>query len=297
MKCEKELTKTKIISAEINEFGVVHCSVFVPENIESTIQVVYDYKKNASAVASINKTAIVPTTMNGDEWRMAAVDCLPGENNIFIGLMGISSETKNIKASVYLKNKTKLNSTSILICHEAVEPVKPGDKPLPISQNYFCDSKKILQKNNVTLSSESALIRGKRVLVESQLGMISSAWVKVDVFDVNGGKYADKKVFLNGVEIGKLPVSPPPLSMWFKTKIQVPWESIDKIKFNNDISILDKTGDAYKIKNLCLEVELIDGKTEKTLVNPAIYSTSLSWELGEGELLNRDGKKITTLSF
>ncbi len=297
VKNEKKSPETKLLSVKINEFGVVNCSVFVPENIETTIQVVYDYGKNASAVASINRKAIVPTTMNGDGWRMAAVDCLPGKNKVFIGLMGINSKTKNIKASVYLKNKVKLSSTTILICHDTIPPIKFDDKPLPIMQNYFCESKKILQKNNVTLSTESALIRGKRVLIESQFSMISSAWVNVDIFDVNGGKYDNKKVFLNGVEIGKLPTSPPPISMWFKTKIQIPPELFNKIKFNNDISILDKTGDAYKIKNLCLEVELIDGKTEKTLVNPAVYSTSLSWELGEGELLNKDGKKITTLSF
>jgi len=293
---EKITQKAKLISAEINKFGVVKCSVFVPENFESCIQVVYASGKKAAAVASINRYPILPPTMKGDGWRMATVNCLPGENNIFIGLMGISSEEKNVEVALYLKNKVKLDSTTILICHETVKS-KPKDNPVPISQTTFYNSREILKRNNITLAPESALIRGKRALIESQFGMISSAWINVEIFDVNGGKYDNKKVLLNGVEIGKLPSNPPPLSMWFKTKIKVPIQLLKKINFNNDIAVFDKTGDAYKIKNLCLEVQLINGKKAKTLVNPAVYSTSLSWELGEGEILNRDGKKITSLAF
>ncbi|GEM_PF-1072294 len=297
IKFVKKPAKSDILSVNINEFGVSHCSVFVPEKVESSLQVVYNYNGGASAVASINDNAIVPKSIGGDGWRLVEVNCIKGTNDIFIGLMGIDSEAKNVKVSVYLKNKVKLNSTKILICHESITPVDIGSKPFPISQNYFCDSQKVIQKDDVTLNVESALIRGKRALIESQLGTISSAWLKVDIFDVNGGKYADKRVLLNGAEIGKLPSSPPPLSMWFSTKIEIPWKLLEKISFNNDISILDKTGDAYKIRNLCLEVELFDGATAKTLVDPSVYSTSLGWELGEGEVLKRNGEKTTTLSF
>ena len=46
-----------------------------------------------------------------------------------------------------------------------------------------------------------------------------------------------------------------------------------------------------------IEVVLNDGKEVSTAVNPIIYSTSLEWELGEGEKLSRDGSSLAILSF
>ena len=71
----------------------------------------------------------------------------------------------------------------------------------------------------------------------------------------------------------------------------------ENISLDNKISVVDKTGDAYKIRDLQLEVELADGKKVTTSLNPIVYSTSLNWELGEGEELPRDGSQIAILSF
>jgi len=250
--------EANVLSAKISESGVIHCLIVNSEKVESVVRVVYDYGGKASAIASVNKKIIIPESIKGESWRMATVPCLPGTNDIFVGVVGVDTDISNVNIRVFIKNNGKLNSTRILICHGKVQTCDNTEKPVPILQNSYQNAKQIVSKK-VTLSSDSGLIRGKRALIESQFGMIKSAWLKVDIFDVNGGKYSNKTLYLNNEKIGKLPENPPPLSSWKSCEIKIPWEIIKFIKFNNVITLKDNTGDAYKIRNLCLEVELIDG--------------------------------------
>ena len=180
--------------------------------------------------------------------------------------------------------------------HDALTPENIYNKPFPILQNLSEYSRLITDKK-VTLSSASSLLRGYRALKPEQIDKITNAVLKLKRFDVNGGKYAEKNIYVNGKYIGTIPPNPPPLSKWKECEIVIPKEVLKGLKLDNKISLKDNTGDAYKIKDFEIEVVLNNGKQVATAVNPIIYSTSLEWELGEGEKLSRDGSSITILSF
>ena len=288
--------QAEILSAKITDAGVLICSAFIPRNINAEILFLADGAQKAAPLTTINGTGAKSSTLVGDGWRLVKLKLLAGTNDVRIGFQGIGKKIPDKKVAAYLKTDQPLRAAQIKIVHESLSAVSIYDKPYPVIQNIeqetFLAADKI-----VTLSPASSLLRGKRALNASQLSGITNAVLKLKRFDVNGGKYDDKKIYINGELIGKIPPNNPPLSQWEECEIIIPSNILNKIKLDNVISVQDKTGDAYKIRDLQIDIFLDKGKKISTSLNPLIYSTSLEWELGEGEILTRDGAQLTILSF
>jgi len=292
----KKKPAVKILSSNLTDAGVFICTAVVPDKIKAGIIMLINGAEKAAPLTSINGSGTANSTLVGDGWRLIEINCQSGTNEIRMGVQGIEKSIEGVSVKVFLKTDLELRTYHIKIEHDTLSPVSIYDKPFPILQNMFANSKEIVGRK-VTLSSASSLLRGYRALKQEQLSKITNAVLKLKRFDVNGGKYADKKIFVNGKYIGIIPPNPPPLSEWKECEIAIPVEVLKGLKLDNKISLKDSTGDAYKIRDLQIEVILNDGKKISSAVNPLIYSTSLEWELGEGEELPRDGSSVTVLSF
>ncbi|MCK5851520.1 hypothetical protein KAH27_00700, partial [bacterium] len=286
----------EILSSKLTDAGVFICTAVVPRKIKATIIMIVNGAEKAAPLTIINGNGTASSTLVGEGWRMIKLNCVAGTNEIRIGIQGIAKEIRDVPVQVFINTSSELRTHRIKIEHDSLLPENIYDKPFPVLQNVSEHSSKIIDEK-VTLSIASSLLRGYRALKPEQLGKITNAFLKLKRFDVNGGKYAEKNIFVNGIYIGIIPTNPPPLSKWKECEIKIPLEVLNELKLDNKISLKDKTGDAYKIRDLRIEVILNDGKQISTAVNPLIYSTSLEWELGEGEKLSRDGSSITILSF
>jgi len=286
----------KILSSKLTDAGVFLCTAVVPEKIKAEIIMIIRGAEKAAPLTTINGSGTDNSTLVGEGWRLIKLNCVSGTNEIRMGVQGIERAVSGVPVQVYLSADSKLKTHRIKIIHDALSPENIYNKPFPILQNLSEYSSKIIEKK-VTLSSASSLLRGYRALKPEQIDKITNAVLKLKRFDVNGGKYAEKNIYVNGKYIGIIPPNPPPLSKWKECEIVIPKEVLKGLKLDNKISLKDNTGDAYKIKDFEIEVVLDDGKQVATAVNPIIYSTSLEWELGEGEKLSRDGTSITILSF
>ena len=288
--------EVEILSSKLTDAGVFICTAVVPEKIKAKIIMIVNGGEKAAPLTSINGSGTASSTLVGEGWRLIELNCVTGTNEIRIGIQGIENAISGVPVQVFLNTGSELRIHRIKIKHDTLSPGNIYDKPFPVLQNLSEHSRKIIDKK-VTLSSASSLLRGYRALKPEQLGKITNAFLKLKRFDVNGGEYAEKDIFVNGKFIGIIPPNPPPLSEWKECEIEIPSDVLKGLKLDNKISLKDKTGDAYKIRDLHIEVVLNDGKQVSTAVNPLVYSTSLEWELGEGEELSRDGSSITILSF
>jgi hypothetical protein len=292
----KKKPDVKILSSKLTDAGVFICTALVPDKINAEIIMLINGAEKVAPLTTINGSGTANSTLVGEGWRLIEVNCVTGTNEIRVGVQGIERAISDVPVQVFLKTDLELRTYHIKIEHDDLSPVNIYDKPFPVLQNIFANSRKIVDRK-VTLSSASSLLRGYRSLKQEQLGKITNAVLKLKRFDVNGGKYAEKKLFVNGKYIGIIPPNSPPLSEWEECEIAIPVEVLKGLKLDNKISLKDKTGDAYKVRDFQIEVILNDGKKVSSAVNPLIYSTSLEWELGEGEELSRDGSSVTILSF
>ncbi|RLD09376.1 MAG: hypothetical protein DRI44_08585, partial [Chlamydiae bacterium] len=291
-----EKSAAKILSSQLTDVGVLICTAVIPKGKDAKVIMIIGGAEKAAPLTSINGSETANSTFVGDGWRQIEINCVTGTNEIRVGLQGIEKPINDVPVQVFFDTVSKLKTHLIKIKHENLLPVSIYDKPFPVMQNLTEHSRKIVDKK-VTLSSASSLLRGYRALKQKQLREITNAFLRFKRFDVNGGKYADKKIFINRKYIGKIPPNPAPLSEWKECEIMIQEDVLKGLKLANKVSLKDKTGDAYKIRDLQIEVVLSNGKQVTTAVNTLVYSTSLEWELGEGEELSRDGTTVTILSF
>jgi len=154
--------------------------------------------------------------------------------------------------------------------------------PCPVSQG--------VRKETVSVMEKAQLKTAPRTVWRD----VESAALKLDIFDVNGGAYTNKTVFLNDVPIGLLPPNAPPISSWQTVEIPVPSEALSKIGNANTLAISDQTGDAYKIRNVSLSVNRRSGKAPE-MVDQRAFCSSPTWALKEGEIMPLDGSAFLFL--
>jgi hypothetical protein len=221
----------------------------------------------------------------------------PGTNNMATQLRGSAQSLTNVIVAAYLQARAPLAKRRIRIRHGRVTPRSIYADPLPILQAQLPSGAEILAPRPVDLRTRADLPESERLVSREQLQHVRSAVLKLDVFDANGGMFADKWMLLNGVRIGRLPANPEPLSSWHVCRINLPREALEKLTLDNVFGLKDETGDAYKIRVRQLTVTLDDGRAVSTPEDASVFSSSMEWPLAEGERLHRDGRTVTVLSF
>lgn len=129
---------------------------------------------------------------------------------------------------------------------------------------------------------------------EISLSDIDEAELLMDVFEVNGGAFSNKTVFLNGCFIGLLPSNEEPYRSWQTKSIKLPIDAIQSINTTNTIGISDKTDDAYNIKNFKLKIRLKSSIVFCSVDNTNVFcSVHEWWPLKQGKAIKLDGSAFT----
>jgi hypothetical protein len=192
---------------------------------------------------------------------------------------------------------TALPEYRLTITHAPVSTGSVYQKPKPLLQAITRETVVLAPRTTVVLDNGSANISRSRQLTQKQLASATKAVLRLDVFDVNGGRYDRKYLYINGIQAGKLPVSPEPITEWHECDITLNGEVRAGLKLDTAIGLMDKTGDSYKIRNMRLEVTLPDGSVVTSRSRPGVFSSDVQWKHAEGAALALDGTPVTTLSF
>lgn len=113
-------------------------------------------------------------------------------------------------------------------------------------------------------------------------GTIRSAELLLDTFGVDGGPYANKPVYLNGFELGDLPQGTG--DQWTTgTTIPLTPDAIRSLRPHNEITIDNRVGDAFKIRNIRLRLHMQSGETVVSTVDARVFTGGTGWLYGEGK--------------
>jgi len=107
------------------------------------------------------------------------------------------------------------------------------------------------------------------------------------VFGSNGGKYADKWVYLNGVRIAQVPVTN--RDAWVLTAFELSADQVALLKPVNEVVITNEGGDAWKFRNVALALRRPDGTWVRSAVASQVFSTP-GWAHSEGTPFGSNGK-------
>ncbi len=115
-----------------------------------------------------------------------------------------------------------------------------------------------------------------------ELKTIVAAKLGIEVFGANAEpQHADKRVTLNGEEIGRIP--PNGHDVWDRKVVDLKPAHLARVKMSNQVTILGKgvRGDAWKCRGITLAVQLADGTWVKTNAHATTDGTK-SWAHFEG---------------
>lgn len=131
---------------------------------------------------------------------------------------------------------------------------------------------------------------------EIEISSIDEAELLIDIFEVDGGIHSNKIVNLNGCSIGLLPYSAPPYSSWQTVSIKLSSKIISGLSLTNSVGILDKTEDAYNIRNVSLKMKLKGSEEILSCGDTNSFSSVGSWwPFKQGKLFKRDGSPFVYL--
>jgi hypothetical protein len=289
-------TPVTILSTHFSSNGILSCTLSVASNTHCTIQIV-NYNSTVPHTCTINGEPATMTTLAGEGWRVSQAVCSPGMNKIKTGFQTAGRAQQAVDAEILLKADTMLQEYRVTIKHSPLPEYSRYDTPLPLLQAALRRTTSLISRRMVQLDKSSGRLYAERKLTEKQLQTVTGARIAMDIFDVNGGTYDKKNVYLNNIFVGKLPVSPAPLAAWHTVMMKLDKKTLQHLQTDNAIAVKDTTGDHYKIRNIRLQATLPDGTRVDTYKDNAVYSTSLKWKYGEGKKLPRNGTPITVLSF
>ncbi|HIE52501.1 MAG TPA: hypothetical protein EYP85_12145 [Armatimonadetes bacterium] len=156
--------------------------------------------------------------------------------------------------------------------------VAPEPLPCPLRADW--------QRVTVRLLEPTALapLLSHRGISDEELRHIKAAKLHLEIFDVNGGRYADKWILLNGQRLAQVPFSRPPVSRWEERIVDVPVELLPLIRRRNLIAVTNEPGDSFKIRGLALAVQTAAGRWVETSLSERILCTPQDWLYAEGEV-------------
>lgn len=143
------------------------------------------------------------------------------------------------------------------------------------------ESESTLFKVNVgDFVKESA---SRKKLTNLDLQNITSAFIGIELFDSDIGTHL-KSLSLNGAIIADVPLSKE--RKYDLNYINIPPEKFGNIKNTNEIKILGGRGDAFKLRNTTIYVQLKNGDWISSNTNKQVYCTQKGWIKREGIVMN-----------
>ena len=134
----------------------------------------------------------------------------------------------------------------------------------------------------ITTGATRAPEVARRRLTDADLKSIRAAVLAIEIFGANPEpQYADKRITLNGTEIGAIP--PNGRDSWDRRAIELKPDALARVGRVNQVTILGKGvgGDAWKCRGATLAVQLADGAWATTTTHPTTFGTR-GWAYSEG---------------
>lgn len=159
----------------------------------------------------------------------------------------------------------------------------PPDLPWAIADGWRRVAVKLLDEE---IKPAAELLR----ISDQDLASATAAKLRLEVFGVNAGGYAQKYIYLNGTRLGLVPFNDQgALDQWEERIIDLPPDHVKALRRDNVVVFTNETGDCYKVRALSLAVQLPDGRWVQTEEAPGVYCSVDGWLWTEGTIF-RDGR-------
>ncbi len=134
-----------------------------------------------------------------------------------------------------------------------------------------------------SLAAESA---ARKSLTDSDVAGIKGAFLSVDLHDSDIGPYL-KQLQINGQTVAPVPQSKK--NKFDPCFINLPDDKLGSIRKENCISFAGGSGDAYKLRNVTLYIQLPDGSWVKSDTDRAVYCSQSKrhWVHSEGNVMDQ----------
>ena len=260
------------------------CSVSVPEGASSLLVWTIN-DKEADMVLTDNSVEVKPqfTSFPNHNWKVAVMPVGKGEHE-FVGKV-VKSKHPITVTDLQLRNSYALPALELQLIHKVArgQNINNYELPMPVSQDTLNETLNLLEKAKLTTAPREIW------------NDVEEATLSVDVFDVNGDAFTNKVVLVNDVPVGLLPNNAPPLSSWQTVSIPLPEKAFETLGNANNIGIIDETGDAYKIRNVKLQIKRRNQKYLNEMQDTGTFCSSPTWALREGEVVKLDGSAFLIL--
>jgi hypothetical protein len=270
--------------------------IAVPRQIRAQLQCVLRAPQALTPAFSINGTPTIAAWTSGDGWQLATLRLQPGDNLVQVAFQK-DTLPSDATLQVFLLTQMARDCATLTITHSRARTVAAPPRPVPLLQDIQPDAAEVLAPLNLLAHAERPVDTRRLTLVQNALAGARRAELLIDTFDVNGGDYADKQLYLNDFFIGLLPTNAPPLANWTNHVLRLPEGCLPRLTADNALTLRDATGDSYKIRPRQLRVVLRDKSLITTPAQTNVYSTSMSWKYAEGVQLPPAGKPVLEFSF
>jgi len=189
---------------------------------------------------------------------------------------------------------TRAAATGPVASAPVLQPALPPDRPLP--RPYRPE---VLRQSHCLLppTSPGAPWVASATLKPEELATIKAAKLHVELYDVDGGAYANKFILFNGQQLCQIPPSKGPISVWEEHLIDLPAEMLKTVKMANEVQFNNTPKDLFKFRGVALAVQLADGRWVTSSLAGQTYSSSHNWSYAEGEIFEGEVSPKITVSF
>ncbi len=119
-------------------------------------------------------------------------------------------------------------------------------------------------------------------MAPNDIGLVRSAELVFDSFGVDGGLYAHKPVFLDGVLVGDLP--PGNGDQWVSgVSLPLSPEVIKVLRAHNTVVVNNQMGDAFKVRNFRILLHMRGDVTVTSATDTGPYTAGTGWLHAEGK--------------
>lgn len=260
------------------------CSVTIPEGASSFLVWTIN-SKNADMILTDNSTEVKPkiTSFPNCNWKVAVAPIGKGEHEL-VGRV-VKSKLPITVMDLQLRSSYVLPALELQLIHKVArgQNVNNYELPMPVSQETLNETQSLFEKAKLTTAPREVW------------NDVEEATLTAEIFDVNGDAYTNKVVLVNDVPVGLLPNNVPPLSSWQTVSIPLPEKVFETLGNANNVGIIDETGDAYKIRNIKLQIKRKGQKRQREMQDTGTFCSSSSWALREGEVIKLDGSSFLIL--
>lgn len=131
----------------------------------------------------------------------------------------------------------------------------------------------------------------------ADLAKIKAAKLRIELFDVNGGAYADKHILLNGQPLCRIPPNTDDIAAWQERIIDLPPDWLKHIKMTNTVELTNKPRDLFKFRRVALAVQTADDRWVTSSLAGQTYATSANWRYTEGTIFAGDVSPPISVDF